>query len=162
MEGKNRKTKINNMIIKEYKCETDGDFESGVPICPKCGEIAKRTFKTAVGLSFGKAKRIDMVIEGEFARRGISNYTNAYGAPKVDYGDNNYGGISAGWGKQQLNAIQNQYAPSQPLAPPSLPTGSNSHIPTIGETPDGQHVGRNKEAWGAHVPTEVMDLKPNA
>ena len=141
-------------IIKEFKCREHGNFESGIAICPRCGKIAQRVFITPVGLSFGKARRIDAVIEGEFERRGISNYTNAGGTPKVNYGSGTYNGVTAGWGKQQLTSIQNQYQPAVPLSAPALPGGSN-------HPPEGTPTDRNSEPWSRHVPTERMDLTPN-
>jgi hypothetical protein len=147
------------VIVKEFKCNEHGDFESGIGICPECGEIARRVFNSPVGINSGKAKRIDMVIEGEFARRNISNYTNAGSAPKVNYGSGEYNGIRAGWGKQQLSQIQREYAPIMPpgvsLQAPALTPGHNE-IP-----PDKPTDGRNGVPWGSQVPTERMDLTPN-
>jgi hypothetical protein len=146
------------MIRKEFNCATCGDFESGLPRCPKCGEQATRVFRTPVGLGFGKAKSIDRVINGEFARRSISNYTNAGGRPVVNYGTGDYNGIKAGWGKGQLANIQQQYSPMQPLTPPQLPGGrANLAVPHV----DMSQQAPPHQAWGGNVPTERMDLTPN-
>lgn len=52
-------------------------------------------------------------------------------------------------------------APGSSLQAPSLPGGHNPNIPTIGEGPEGQKIGRNAHAWSKTVPTERMDLTPN-
>lgn len=142
------------MINKEFRCRDCGDFVSGISICPKCGEIGVRVFNTPPGIGTGRARRIDAVIAGEFGRRNISNYTNANGRPVVNYGSGEYNGIKAGWGKQQLGQIQQQYAPMMApgaqLQAPSLPGGVSE-----------AKSERNSEAWSKAVPTERMDLTPN-
>ena len=146
------------MIKKEFNCGTCGDFESGIGICPKCGSGAARVFRTAPSFSVGRAKSIDRVINGEFARRSISNYTNAGGRPVVNYGSGDYNGIKAGWGKSQLQSIQQQYSPMQPLTPPQLPGGrANVSVPHV----DMSKKAPPQQAWGGNVPTERMDLTPN-
>lgn len=99
-----------------------------------------------------------MVIEGEFGRRNISNYTNAGGHPVVNYGSGEYNGVRAGWGKQQLSQIQQQYAPMMPpgvaLQAPALKSG-----PTDFASPSAEP--KRPHGWGPNVPTERMDLTPN-
>jgi hypothetical protein len=148
------------VIKKEFNCAKCGDFESGLAICPQCGERSLRVFRTAPGISLGRSRSIDRVLEGEFARRNISNYTNTGGRPVVNYGSGEYNGIKAGWGKSHLSTVQQQYAPLMPpgvqLTPPVLPTGHNPAIPHVDTT-----VPNPRPGWGGAVPTERMDLTPN-
>jgi hypothetical protein len=147
------------MIKKDFRCDECGDFISGIAICPQCGAVARRVFNSAPSFSRGSAKSIDRVIAGEFARRNISNYTNVTGSPRVNYGSGSYNGIEAGWGKQHLATVQQQYAPMMSprvsLQAPALPPGHNE-IP-----PDRATDGRNAQPWSQSVPTERMDLTPN-
>ena len=145
------------MINKEWRCKEHGDFVSGIGICSQCGEIALRVFNTPPGIGTGRARRIDAVISGEFERRNISNYTNANGRPVVNYGSGEYNGIRAGWGKEQLTQIQNQYSPGTPLPM----TVEGSPIP-LQNAREAKQIGeKNTEAWSRAVPTERMDLTPN-
>ena len=145
------------MINKEFRCRDCGDFVSGIAICPKCGEIGLRVFNTPPGIGSGRARRIDAVLTGEFARRNISNYTNANGRPVVNYGSGEYNGIRAGWGKQQLGQIQQQYAPGA-----SVPMTVQGNPLPLQATGEPKQIGeKNSEAWSKAVPTERMDLTPN-
>jgi hypothetical protein len=77
-------------ITKEWHCECGRDFEAAAPVCPRCGREAKRAFRTPVGINggrtnYGSAKRIDGILEAEFKRQGISNFSNAGGINRVEY-----------------------------------------------------------------------------
>jgi hypothetical protein len=75
------------MIIKEYACGAGHDFEGCNPVCPICGAIGKRAYRTAPGITTGRVGRTDKILEREFKARGITNFTNANGYPKVSRGD---------------------------------------------------------------------------
>ena len=80
-------------ILKEYTCRKCGhEFEAFVPTCARCGYDDKenRAFRTPAGINggratFNSAKRIDRLIENEFSRQGISNFSNRGGINKVEY-----------------------------------------------------------------------------
>lgn len=77
-------------IVKEWSCECGKDFEAVASVCPKCGRDARRAFRTPVGINGGRntrgsARGIDGILEAEFARQGISNFSNADGINKVEY-----------------------------------------------------------------------------
>lgn len=81
-------------IIKEFRCLAEGcgaDFESLVPVCTSCGSReVKRVFLTPVGINGGKTTRgsaasIDRLLEGEFKRQNIANFSNCRGENKVRY-----------------------------------------------------------------------------
>jgi hypothetical protein len=63
------------VILKEFSCSGCGDFEGLTPICPKCGKIGSRAFRTAPGYSTGGAKRFDRQLEGLIKDRGMTNYS---------------------------------------------------------------------------------------
>ena len=80
-------------VLKEFTCGDEDcakEFESIVPVCPYCGANAKRAFRTAPGINMGatvpgSAKKIDRMLEGEFKRQGISNFSNCQGENKVTW-----------------------------------------------------------------------------
>lgn len=82
------------MVLKEFRCLSEDcgqDFESLVPVCEHCGSReVKRVFLTPVGINGGKttrgsARSIDRLLEGEFKRQNIANFSNCRGENKVRY-----------------------------------------------------------------------------
>ena len=82
------------MVLKEFQCinpECGHEFEGYADICPMCASDAKRAFRTAPGVStnkgrpMSKAKIHDRILEREFDRQGIANFTNAGGENKVTW-----------------------------------------------------------------------------
>lgn len=82
------------MVLKEYQCinpECGHEFEGLADICPLCASDAKRAFRTAPGVAtnkgrpMSKAKTTDRIIEREFQRQGIANFTNKGGENKVTW-----------------------------------------------------------------------------
>lgn len=63
------------MITKEYECAQDGPFEGIAPVCPRCGKIGRRTFRTPPGVSTGAAARFDRKFEALVRDRGLTNYS---------------------------------------------------------------------------------------
>lgn len=80
-------------VLKEFTCldeDCGQEFESIVPVCPYCGAKANRAFRTPVGINKGSstpgsAKKIDKMLEGEFKRQGVSNFSNCGGENKVTW-----------------------------------------------------------------------------
>lgn len=81
-------------VVKEFRCLADGcgaDFESLVPVCPACGSReAKRVFLTPPGINGGEstsgsARRIDRLLEREFKKQNVANFSNCRGENKVRY-----------------------------------------------------------------------------
>ena len=80
-------------VLKEYTCRKCGhEFEAFVPVCAKCGYDSKdnRAFRPAFGINGGdatanSARRIDRILENEFARQGISDFSNRGGINRVEY-----------------------------------------------------------------------------
>ena len=74
------------MINKEFRCEScQNEFESLMPVCPRCGGSATRHFRSAPRIATGVAKRTDRILESNFKRMGISNFSNAGGVNKVSW-----------------------------------------------------------------------------
>jgi hypothetical protein len=74
------------MISKEFHCDAcQRDFESLMPICTLCGGAARRVFLSAPRISTGVARRTDKILETNFKRMGISNFSNAGGVNKVSW-----------------------------------------------------------------------------
>jgi hypothetical protein len=118
-------------VLKEFTCSCCGDFEGFVHICPKCGKIAKRAFRTAPGVSSGKARRTDKLLESEFEARGITNFSNADPQnPKVTFRESpqvvTRGGVTAMWGDKGLQGFNQAHGTN--LAIPQMPAG-NTTIP---------------------------------
>lgn len=77
----------NTTMIKEFRCTScSKDFESLMPICPRCGSSASRVFLTPPQVvTRGVARKTDRILETEFKRMGISNFSNAGGVNKVEW-----------------------------------------------------------------------------
>jgi len=82
------------MVLKEFVCinpECGHEFEGYADICPLCASDAKRAFRTPPGVStnkgrpMAKAKIHDRILEREFDRQGIANFTNVGGENKVTW-----------------------------------------------------------------------------
>jgi hypothetical protein len=75
------------MILLEYHCEGCGhDFESFLPICARCGQKARRDYRTAPQINTRRtAPKTDKILEREFKRRGIVNFTNAGGVSRPTF-----------------------------------------------------------------------------
>jgi hypothetical protein len=74
------------MVTKEFRCEScQNEFESLMPVCPRCGAGATRHFRSAPRIATGVAKRTDRILESNFKRMGISNFSNAGGVNKVSW-----------------------------------------------------------------------------
>jgi hypothetical protein len=140
------------MINKEWCCKTCGDFESAIGVCKRCGEKATRVFRTPPGISpKNMSRRIDKLVESEFSRRKISNYTNRGGTQKVEFA-NSYASasgqppITGGWGKQSLTQFNAQYGTNFQLpiqTPPEIDPGAPPQPPRIAQP------------WAKQVPTET-------
>ena len=138
------------MINKEWRCQGCGkEFESAIGVCKGCGEKATRVFRTPVGISpKGMARRIDRLVESEFTRRNIVNYTNAGGTSKVTFAQGHSSGygqpaITGGWGKDALMQYNQQY-------------GTNFQLPQMSAPQPGQIVKAPITApWAKQVPTDI-------
>ena len=75
------------MINKEFHCDQcNRDFESLLAVCGHCGSPARRVFLTAPQVvTRGVARRTDRILESNFKRMGISNFSNAGGVNKVSW-----------------------------------------------------------------------------
>lgn len=81
------------MVVKEFSCsdpECARAFEGLVPVCPYCGAKGERAFRTPPSINrgmsnSGSAKRIDKMLEKEFARQGISNFSNVGGENRITW-----------------------------------------------------------------------------
>ena len=149
------------MIRKEWHCEGCGsDFESAIPLCKKCGHQATRAFRTPVGISKGLAKRFDAALARNFAKRGVSNFTNRDGTSKVDwasgpsthpraFGENDW--RSGGWGKEHLSKLNQQFGSSfvAPAlrGPKQLDISEKAALPAL------------TQPWQRLVDTEVINQR---
>ena len=149
-------------IKKEWHCEECAlDFESAIPLCKKCGKEARRDFRTPVGISLrGNSKRIDALLERNFEKRGISNFSNRDGQPKITWdaprefprafpeGDWRAGG----WGKEQLLKV-NQTFGSNFVAPLLHgPKVAEIQVPPDRESPKAPAPA----PWQKSVKTEII------
>ena len=75
------------MINREFLCPScSNQFESLLAVCPRCGAAANRHFRSAPNINTsGIAKRTDRILESNFKRMGISNFSNAGGVNKVSW-----------------------------------------------------------------------------
>lgn len=142
------------MINKEYACDTCGDFEGIAPVCPRCGRIGKRAFRTPVGVATGKAKDFDRQFEALVRDRGLSNYSTV---------DRN----KLTWeGKYTADVCQGQWA--KPGVAPSSTGRRDASVPFQEyaqqpfEPPKFQHGAIQTEAVVKRgLPTELVERTRN-
>jgi hypothetical protein len=128
------------MVIKEFRCDTHGDFESGLPICPVCKRKAKRVFLTAPNIGSTKFGNINRALDDILPSQHLSNYSNATGYPRPSFSNvfQNSSGFSAGWADptnvERSMAELNRYLPAgaAPMSPVStkldVETGRVAHV----------------------------------
>lgn len=70
-------------VLKAYKCETHGDFEAALSICPTCKRRAKRSgiaeivaSRTPPGMGSAKYKNTNRLLETALRDQGLVDYTN--------------------------------------------------------------------------------------
>jgi hypothetical protein len=144
------------VIKKEWHCDgCNLDFESAIDLCKRCGQPATRAFRTPPGIGNGSAKRIDALLERNFAKRGISNYTNSGGKPQINWAnqpkafpDGDW--RAGGWGKEHLSAINSTFGAN--FSPPALSGPQTISTNVAPDNPKAQ-----KEGWARFVDTEVIN-----
>ena len=100
------------MILKEFRCGDCGDFESLLPLCPKCGAAAKRVFLTAPQINTKRtAPKTDRILEGAFNRMGISNFSNSGDKNRVTWVTN--GSVASTVHGQAQSPIQATFAKNE-------------------------------------------------
>ena len=111
------------MIIKEFRCDTHGDFESTLPICPTCKKISKRVFLTPPNIGSVKEQNVNRVLDDVLPSQNLTNYSNATGYPKPVFSNvyTNQSGLSAGWGLGSLKDLGVRM--DQPLQKMDVNTG---------------------------------------
>jgi hypothetical protein len=114
-------------IIREFRCNSCGhDFERIRPECPLCHCDARRVFLTPPHISNGYAKRTDAILQNQFDKLGISNFSNSQGpgAPnRVTWKPRKFGSRASG-GQPEINPM---------LGADSLKTiGMNQIMQTLG------------------------------
>ena len=145
---------------KEFRCTACGrDFEGLLPICPACGKLGQRAFRTAPGIGNGRVRKDEAFLAEEFKRRGITNYTNAGGVPRGTFGGvtaqvheggvYQYGDVMAGtadprgWQRSGVaRALATKAGGEVPLAMPAFNSGKS--------------VGGERIAPAYRIPTEVV------
>lgn len=143
-------------IKKEWHCDGCGtEFESAIDLCKRCGAPATRVFRTPVGIGKGSAKKIDALLERNFKKRGISNYTNIGGSTNISWaktprafpeGDWRAGG----WGKDQLERLNADFGTGF-----KEPVLSGPKALTTQVAPDNPQA--KDKAWGQFVQTEIIN-----
>lgn len=94
------------MIIKEFTCkECEFEFEAFLPICARCGASAVRAFRTAPGYPKGVAKRTDRILQKEFDKRGIVNFSNKGNTNRVDVHVGPTASSTHGFSQQPIQAM---------------------------------------------------------
>src|SRR5579863_3154585 len=129
------------MVIKEFRCPDCGDFESNLPICPRCKKKgAKRVFLTPPNIGSTMFNNINRALDDMLPSQHLSNYSNATGYPKPTFGNvfQNSSGFSAGWADPGNVAKSmeemNRYLPAgaAPMSPQStkldVETGKVAHV----------------------------------
>jgi len=115
-------------VIKEYRCNDHGDFESTFPICPTCKKISKRVFLTAPHIGSVKQQNVNRILEDVLPSQNLTNYTNATGYPKPTFSNiyTNQDGLRAGWGMESLKALG--VPQDVPLTKVDVNTGQRSPV----------------------------------
>lgn len=120
------------MILKEWTCKSCSlEFEAPGPsggslICPECGCLAERAFRTPpqVDTQKGHSRNVDRLIAAELKERKISNYSQRFGEKnQVTYeSDFTQGHCSPVWGRAGLNQILAEKYGAGPLNTPTVRT----------------------------------------
>jgi hypothetical protein len=135
------------MILKEWRCDSHGDFEAMLGICSCCGRKATRVFLSPPRIQTGMAKRVDRTLSREFERRGITNFSNSGGVnkftqgrrPDMTYASGNQAGVTAIWGSADLHKYGlNPAALTVNGAPISLEQRGAEEIKMGDVLPDGR------------------------
>src|SRR5215469_18914917 len=131
-------------VLKEWTCECGHEFERIRPECPLCHSVnVTRAFRTPFGLQKGAAKRTDRILEHQFKKLGISNFSNNTGGGpnKVTWSEKRFGNRASG-GQAEIGALSG----ADQLAK-ILPSGV---MPTV----DGNPFTQPRDA-GAGIPLGV-------
>ena len=109
------------MVTKEWSCKECGtEFEGLLSVCPECGRITQRAFRTPVGITTARHRQHDQIIESEMRVRGMTNYTNRDGISRPTFSGNvQHGAVRGSWGPAALDGFV--AANGVPLAAPSVP-----------------------------------------
>jgi hypothetical protein len=94
-------------VIKEFSCNQCGlSFERIRGVCPSChSEDTRRVFLTPVGIATGVAKRTDAILQHQFDKMGITNFSNSGGgANKVSWKPLKTGTHDSG-GQEPINPL---------------------------------------------------------
>lgn len=153
-------------VKKEFSCPDGHDFEGLIAVCPVCGKVGRRVFRTAPQISKGGAfKKDEAFLAAEFSRRGITNYSNKGGMPRASFngvesrmlGEGVYqsGEIMAGvadpsaWQRSAIIARTNEaLGQTAPIAIPAFARGKSE--------------GAERVARGSGIPTErIRDSREN-
>jgi hypothetical protein len=119
-------------VIKEFRCpDGHGDFESTLPLCPKCRKLSTRVFLTPPNIGTTGYNNINRILDDTLPRQNLSNYTNATGYPRPTFSNiyQNDSGFSAGWADP--SNIESSFAELNRY----LPRGANP-IGTTGQKMD--------------------------
>lgn len=118
------------MILKEWSCKGCGfEFEAAGPsggsiICPECGKLAERAFRTPpqVDTQRGKSRNVDRLIASELKERQIANFSQRFGEPnKITYeADFSQGHCSPVWGRAGLNKVLAEKYGAGPFSAPTV------------------------------------------
>lgn len=156
-------------IKKEWHCNgCNIDFESALNLCKRCGAEARRVFLTAPQISVrGSSKFTDRLLERNFRKRGISNFTNTSGGNKISWDSGFQGNLpdvsgppgrafpqndwrSGGWGKEYLSGVNNTMGTNF-----STPALSGPKVSETNVTPD--NPAQASTGWQKFVQTEVIN-----
>ena len=108
------------MVVKEWTCnECASEFSGLLPVCPSCGQVARRAFRTPPSINSFKHKFHDQIIESEMRVRQMTNYTNKDNRPAPTFsGKVQHGAVRGSWGPEALQGYV--AANGVPLAPPPI------------------------------------------
>jgi hypothetical protein len=131
------------MVLKEWRCETHGDFEDSLPLCPRCKRIAKRVFLTPPNIGSVKQQNITRALDHILPSQNLANYSNATGYPKPTFDGvyQNSSGMVAGFGLQNLPRLL-------PSVPRDAPLGRVDPL-------TGRREEVNLAAWADKLPKAV-------
>ena len=109
------------MVTKEWQCASGHEFEAIAPVCPICGRVGRRAFRTPVGISRVRPGAIERSLEVEFSRRGITNYSNKDGLPRATFRGlgtriNADGSVACGYVTAGCVSPVNPFGSGSPLA----------------------------------------------
>lgn len=154
------------MIQKEWTCGSCAyEFEAPGPcggqlICPECGCLANRAFRTPpqVDTQRGKSRSVDRLISAELKERKISNYSQRFGERnQITYAEDfTQGHCSPVWGRGSLNKILADKYGAGPMSAPIRTLDAGPLEPGTAAAPSSEGQVPWKPTATTNKPTQLL------